>query len=194
MTDVSAIASGLVGAGGNYGVYNVNSSPTMTNVSASASDGVTSCGVRNDSSSPEMTTVSASASGGSLNNYGVYNINHASPTMTNVKAIASGGLDTSCGVFNDISDITINNSLISASGGAFSYGIKNHAGTGSYILSVNNSQISGSTNSIFNNSFYTTTIGASQLSGGAVSASGAYHCVGVYNQSYVALNATCQVP
>jgi hypothetical protein len=193
MTDVSAIASGLVDTGENYGVYNYNnSSPTMTNVIASASDGVTSCGVRNDSSSPEMTYVSASASGSSLNNYGVHNINDASPTMTNVKAIASGGLLTSCGVLNDNSDLTINNSLISASGGDSSYGIKNHADYGSYTLSVKNSQIIGSTNTIYNNSYYITTVGASQLSGGPVFVSGTYHCVGVYDGDYNALNATCQ--
>jgi hypothetical protein len=197
MTDVSAIASGLVDTGENYGVYNYNnSSPTMTNLIASASDGVTSCGVRNDSSSPEMTYVSASASGGSLNNYGVHNINDASPTMTNVKAIASGGLYKSCGVLNDISDLTINNSLISASGGASSYGIKNHANSLSYTLSVNNSQIIGSTSAITSTNTYSNSIGASQLTGG-VSPDldpSIYHCVGVYDENYNALNETCQVP
>jgi hypothetical protein len=190
MKDVSA--SGSDGTGMNFGVYNDTSSPTMTNVSASASGGVTSCGVYNDSSSPEMTNVSASASGGE-NNYGMYN-STSSPAMTNVNASASGGI-INYGVQNILSSLTINNSLISASEGTENnYGIHNSAGSLSYILSVNNSQIIGSTNTIYNDPNYIVNIGVSQLSGGAVSDDGAYHCVGVYDGDYNALDETCQVP
>jgi len=190
MKDVRA--SGSDGTGINFGVYNDTSSPTMTNVSASASGGVTSCGVYNDSSSPEMTNVSASASGGE-NNYGMYN-STSSPAMTNVNASASGGI-INYGVQNILSSLTINNSLISASEGTENnYGIHNSAGSLSYTLSVNNSQIIGSTNTIYNDPNYIVNIGVSQLSGGAVSDDGAYHCVGVYDGDYNALDETCQVP
>lgn len=80
MTDVIAKASGITegyGISNNvdfcYGVQNDNaSSPIMTNVSATASEGATNYGVHNEgSSSPLMRNVTASASGGS-NNVGVY--------------------------------------------------------------------------------------------------------------------------
>jgi len=68
-------------------------------------------------------------------------------------------------------------------------------------LSVNNSQIIGSTNAISittttNEYHYNAYIGASQLSGG-VSPDldpSIYHCVGVYDENYNALDETCQVP
>ena len=49
---------------------------------------------------------------------------------------------------------------------------------------VNNSQISGNTNTIFNDTEFTIRIGASQLSGGAVSVGGTVSCIGVYDESY----------
>ena len=170
----------------NYGVYNyASSSPTMTDVTASASGGTSNYGVYNhNSSSPTMTNVTASASGGTYN-YGVFN-ESSSPTMTNVSvsASASGGA-FSFGVYNARSSPTINNSVISASGGTGNYGIVNVAGRGSYTVLVNNSQISGSSNTIYNDPNFTTRIGASQLSGGAVTlGGGTVTCAGVYDENY----------
>ena len=197
MTNVSASASG--GSSDNYGVYNYSSSsPTMTNVTASASGGAYNSGVYNNySSSPAMTNVSASAStsGGAFGySYGVYN-SSSSPTMTNVTASASGGMYDSCyGVYNNMSSPTINNSVIRTSGGCGNIGIYNIAsGGGPYIVLVNNSQVSGSGYTIYNDAEFTTRVGASQLSGGAVFVGGGtFTCIGVYDGNYLALNATCQ--
>jgi hypothetical protein len=203
MMDVTASASGGTW---NYGVYNNTSTPTMTNVTASASGGSNSYGVFNDNSSPTMTNVNASASEGG-NSYGVYNVasspamtaviarasgtyyaigvqNEASsPTMANVTASASGGAVGNYGVYNNSSSATINNSVISGSGGANNYGINSGASSGSHVVLVNNSQISGSTNTIRATSYVTTRVGASQLNGGAVFGGGVT-CIGVYDENY----------
>jgi len=187
MTDVSASASGGTY---NYGVYNNSSSPTMTDVSASASGGTSNYGVDNYSSSPTMTDVTASASGGTDYNLGVFNYWGASPTMTNVSASASGGI-SSYGVYNYTSSPTINNSNISASGGINNYGIYNFATSGFYTALVNNSQVSGTTDTIYNDPNFTTRVGASQLSGGAVAGAGTLTCAGVYDEVYAFYASTC---
>jgi len=51
------------------------------------------------------------------------------------------------------------------------------------MVRVNNSQITGNT-TIRNDSEFTTRIGASQLSGGAVVGGGTVTCAGVYDESY----------
>jgi len=190
MTDVSASASG---GSVSYGVFNIStSSPRMTDVSASASGGTDNRGVYNNSSSPTMTNVTASASGGTYS-YGVFNFSSSSPTMTGVSASASGGTTSNYGVYNDSSSPTINNSLISASGGTSgNYGITNSANGGTYTVRVNNSQISGSSNTIVNDTEFTTRVGASQLSGGAAfnPIGGTVSCVGVYDENYASAGYT----
>ena len=187
MTNVTASASG--GSSVNYGVFNYESSPTMTNVAASASGGNNSYGVYNSSSSPTMTNVTASASGGTLS-YGVHN-HHSSPMMTNVTATASGGYN-SYGVYNASSSPTIHNSTIRGSGGTSgSYGIYNVAPSGSHTVRVDNSQVTGSTNTIYNTGSFTTLIGVTLLDGGAVTGGGTVTCAGVYDENYVFYASTC---
>lgn len=208
MINVTASASG--GTDENIGVYNAYASPTMTNITASASGGTSSVGVFNDSSSTTMTDVKASASGGDANSgvfnalssspmmtnviasasggtrsIGVHNETYSSSTMTNVTASASGGTDENYGVFFNSASAAINNSVINASGGTTNYGIYNGAVSGTYTVLVNNSQISGSTNTILNSINCTTRVGASQLSGGAVIAGGGtVTCAGVYDENF----------
>jgi len=191
MTNVTATASGT--GSYNYGVYNDSSSPRMTNVTASASGGDLNFGVDNySSSSPTMTNVTASASGGIYGSYGVLNDTSSSPTMMNVTASASGG-DSNYGVFNNSASPTIQNSVMSGSGGTVNYGIYNVAPSGIYTVTVNNSQIKGSTNTIFNDNSsnnYTTRVGASLLSGGIVTGTGTLTCVGVYDENYASAGYT----
>jgi len=190
MTNVTASASGGMD---NSGVSNnSSSSPVMTNVTASASGGAYNRGVNNSSSSPVMTNVTASASGGEgmVYNYGVCNY-ASSPTMTNVTASASGGTNYNYGVYNASSSPTMTNVTASASGGTDNYGIYNDASSGAYTVRVNNSQITGSTNTIYNDSEFTTRIGASQLSGGVVSVNGGtVTCIGVYDENYASPDYT----
>ena len=144
-------------------------------------DAMYAVAIYNSSAAPRLTHVTASASGGTNHNYGVFN-SFSSPTMTNVTASASGGT-FSFGVYNAYSSATINNSVISASGGTNNYGIYNFATSNAYMVRVNNSQITGNT-TIRNDSEFTTRIGASQLSGGAVVGGGTVTCAGVYDESY----------
>jgi hypothetical protein len=171
-----------------FGVYNYTSSPTMTDVTASASGSSVNHGVYNAASSPTMTNVTASALGGD-SNYGVYNYT-SSPTMTDVTASASGGTN-SYGVYNETSVLTMTNVTASASGGASNYGVYN---IGSLVLpnhvQVNNSQITGSTTTIFSDNSSLTRVGASQLSGGPISGFTVV-CAGVYDENYTFYASTC---
>jgi hypothetical protein len=176
------------GATYNYGVWNDSSSPTMTGVTVTASGGTTSYGVYNaNASSPTMTGVTATASGGTTN-YGVYNTSSSSPTMTDVTATASEGANN-YGVWNDSSSPTIQNSVISASGNT-NDGLHNIATSGTYNIKINNSQISAGTSTIYQDSHYTTYVGASKVAGGGAFG-GTYVCVGAYNGNYVLLDNTC---
>ena len=101
------------GTGQTYAVafYNYDSSPAMSNVTATASGGTTNYGVYNySSSSPTMDNVTATASGGTTYNYGVRN-SSSSPTMNNVTATASGGT-SNYGVYNSSSSPTIRDSVL----------------------------------------------------------------------------------
>jgi hypothetical protein len=187
MRDVTASGSG--GTSGNYGVYNDSSLPTMTEVTASGSGGTDSYGVFNNGSSPTMTSVIASGSGGTSANYGVRS-NNSSVTMMSVIASASGGT-LSVGVRNNNSSATMTAVSASASGGSTNYGVSNVGSLGVYSVIVNNSQITGSNNTITNDSGFTTRIGGSLLSGGPVSGPGTVTCAGVYDENYVFYASTC---
>jgi hypothetical protein len=177
MISLTATASGGTNS---YGVYNVGS-PTMISVTATASEGTNNHGVYNFNSSLTMNNVTAAASGGT-NSYGVYNAS-GSPTMRSVTATASGGTNNH-GVYNFSSWPTIQNSTVRTSGGTSSYGIYNSAGGGSYTVKVDNCQVSGSTNTIYNDTEFTVRIGASQLDGGPVTGGGVVTCIGVYDENY----------
>ncbi len=188
MDNVTANASGGTHS---YGVYNQSSSPTMNNVTATVSGGTNNYGVQNQSaSSPMMTNVVITAFGATgSSNYGVFNASASSPKMTGVTVTASGGA-YNYGVWNDSSSITIQNSVISASGGT-NDGIHSTASSSTYTIKIDGSQITGGSSTIYQTSQYTTRVGASQLAGGGAYG-GAYVCVASYNGNYVALNGSCQ--
>jgi hypothetical protein len=133
-----------------------------------------------------MTGVTATASGGDVNR-GVYNVN-SSPAMTNVTATASGGTHH-YGVYNYQSSPTIQNSVISGSGATNNYGIFNTADGGSYTVTVDHSEIAGSTNTIVSDSEFTTLVGASLLDGGEVDPNGGtITCTGLYDDRYTEIS------
>ncbi|MFZ4719564.1 MAG: hypothetical protein ACOYMR_09070 [Ilumatobacteraceae bacterium] len=88
LVDVTSTAIG--GTSISIGVSNTRSSPTMTNVTATATGATTNLGVFDHTSSPTMTNVTATATGGSRN-FGIWNQLSSSPTMTSVKASGTGG-------------------------------------------------------------------------------------------------------
>jgi hypothetical protein len=121
----------------------------------------------------------------------MYNFN-SSPSIYSSVIKATSGSNT-YGIYNytssTASNILINNSQISGS----QYGLYN-SGAGSYTstVSINNSQISGSTNTLYNGTNSVTRIGASQMSGGAVSVvGGTVTCAGVYDENYTFSASTC---
>jgi len=113
-------------------IYNHNSSPRLTHVTASASGASggdpQNNGVYNDSSSPAMTDVSVSVSAsGTSWNHGVRNANGSLPTMMNVTISVSGGghSGSSYGVYNTDSSPTMRNVTARAVNNYGNYGIAN---------------------------------------------------------------------
>jgi hypothetical protein len=179
LTHVTATATGGTN---NLGMFNYSSSPVMTNVTSTATGGTNSYGVYNSYSSPEMNNVTSTATGGT-NSYGVYNY-FSSPVMTNVTVTATGGTNN-YGVYNySYSSPEMNNVTVTATGGSYSYGVYNDFSS----PVINNSQIKGTTNSVYNSSS-TAKIGASKLDG-ATSGTG-ITCAGVYDANYTFYASTC---
>ncbi len=120
ISDVTALApDGLY----SYGVVNSFSSPTMTNVTVIASGGDSGVGVKNTNSSPTMVNVTA-IGGGGMYGAGVLN-SSSSPAMTNVIATAVSG-SSSIGVDNkDSSSLTMTNVIATSSGGMDTIGVRN---------------------------------------------------------------------
>jgi hypothetical protein len=184
MLHVTATASG--GGSSYYGVSNISSSPSMNNVTATATGGTNvNYGVSNYNSSPSMTNVTATATGGT-NNFGVYNNVSSSPTMNNVTATATGGT-YNYGVVNSSSSPSMNNVTATATGGTnLNLGVYNFS---SSSPTIRNSSITGTTNSIFNDSSLVKV--ADTALGGPTVAGGGFTCVGVYTTAFVALEADC---
>jgi hypothetical protein len=113
--------------------------------------------------------------------------------MTHVTAEAVGnGADAAYGVFNNASAPTLIDSAAAASGATTNAGIRNAAVGGSFEITIDNSRISGTTNSIVNDAEFTTFVGVSRLSGGPViTGSGSVKCAGVYDENYAFTATTC---
>ncbi len=79
-------------------------------------------------------------------------------------ATASGGTNN-YGVCNDSAPRPgYKQSKITGSGGTNSYGVFNDAPSGTYTVTIENSTLTGTTNTIRNDAEFTTSVGASQLS------------------------------
>jgi hypothetical protein len=171
-----------------FGVYTedvADGSVSMLHVTATATGGTYSNGVYNYYSSPSMTNVTASATGGTSSNYGVYNYN-SSPSMTNVTASATGGT-TTFGVYNSSSSPSMMNVTATATGGTNSvHGVRNFS---SSSPSIRNSSITGDDYSISNSS--STALVADTMLDGPVLVGDGLTCVGAYDETFSALNASC---
>ena len=217
MLHVTATGSTSGSTGLSYGVYNFESSPTMNNVTATATDGQYNYGVYNDDSSPTMNNVTATATGGT-NSYGVFNsassasMNNvtatgsgstgessgvsnffSSPTMNNVTATATGS--DSVGVFNIASSPTMNNVTATATG-SDSVGVVNKSASASASVSypssptIRNSSITGGSNSIFNGAGSVAKVADTALDG-SVDNNGTFKCFGVYNATTFDTPSAC---
>ena len=175
-----------------YGLYTngvPNGSFSMLHVTATATGSNYNSGVRNSSSSPTMNNVTATATtaAGGVESYGVYNF-LSSPTMNNVTATATGG-NTSYGVADiGSSQTTMNNVTATATGGAVNnYGVFK---TGSSQTTIRNSSITGGTKSISNSNTSSAQVADTMLDG-SVEPGGGLACVGVYTTAFVALDFAC---
>ncbi|MBK0384351.1 hypothetical protein I5M32_15395 [Pedobacter sp. SD-b] len=131
------------------GIYNVDSSPLLTNLSIISNQALFGGGVRNDNSNPILTNVtingnSVANNGGGINNDG------SSPILTNV--IISGNAATSgAGMYNNngsntiLTNVTISGNAASTNGGAM-------YNTNSSVPLIRNCIIYGNNSSVFNNS------------------------------------------
>jgi len=197
MTNVDASAEGA--SSYNIAIGNQQSSVNMLNVHASASGTGINEAVRS-SGAPSiaitMTNSVAFAYGGS-ENYGLNCVGDGdySVKLMTVKASASGpATSTNYGIKTSNGFFSIENSSISATGGIENYGIHINAYSGAYTMTVDNSQIKGSTNAIMNDlaeNNITTYVGASQLHGGPFAGSGTEVCAGVYDEDYTFYPDTC---
>ena len=159
---------------------------SMLHVTATASgSGSSYYGVYNESSSPSMNNVTATATGGTYN-YGVYNDSSSSPSMTDVTATGTGGTSNNYGVFNIASSPSMNNVTATATGGTNNYGVYNLSFS---LPSIRNSSITGTTNSIANNSSSAQV--ADTMLDGPVDAGAGLACVGAYTTAFVALSPGC---
>jgi hypothetical protein len=181
MLHVTATASGS--GSSYYGVHNDSSSPSMDNVTATATGGTYNYGVSNYYSSPSMSDVTATATGGTSNR-GVSNVS-SSPSMTNVTAAATGGTNN-YGVYNNNSSPSMTNVTAAATGGTSNRGVYNISVSSP---SIRNSSITGSTNSIVNSATSSAQVADTAL-GGVVTGTG-FTCLGVYTTAFVALSGGC---
>ena len=136
-------------------------------------------------SNAELRFLTVENTGGPGNAIAIYN-NLASPRLTHVTLSLPGG-NASYGIISDTSSMTLNNVIITGA----SSGITNNTGSG--IVRIINSQISGSAFTLAQSAGYTTTVVTSQLSGGGAifNSGGSVTCVFSYGSSYAALNAAC---
>jgi hypothetical protein len=137
--------------------------------------------IKNDGTSPLLTDITAA----------IFSDNSASPTIRNSNLLAIGtGFNHYAVNSRDSSFHTIRDSSISAYGGSIlNYGVVSTVNSTAYIF---NSILWGTTAAVHMlNS--TGRIAISEVVGGATTAgTGTLVCVGAYNLSFVALNATCQ--
>ena len=157
LSNVTAIAS--EGTDANQGVVNAGSSPTMTDVTATADGGSFARGIENSTSSPKMTNARVTISGRSTENTGMYNYLHSSPTIWESVISASG--PASHGVWSHFPDDTTS------------------------LVKIETSEVKGATGTVKIEGGYKVNVGASRLDGGAVSGSGsAVKCAGVYDENF----------
>src|SRR5207244_12524616 len=98
----------------------------------------------------------------------------------------------SSGVRHILAAATIRDSNFSVGGGTNNYGVYNTAYSGSYRVTIDNSTLTGSTNTIYSDPHYVTVVGASKLEGGpALPNGGKLTCGGVYAENYAFFPGTC---
>ena len=118
---------------------------------------------------------------------------NASPMLTDsVISAVSGTYNYGMWAFG--SSATVWNSKLSATGPGTNYALATSTYHGNYLLTVDNSTLVGSTNTIINTccGAYPMRVGASKLEGGPVLVTnGTITCAGVYDENYAFYPSSC---
>ena len=125
-----------------------------------------------------------------INAYGiVQSLQSEAPLVMGSKIRVYGALDDNFAVHNQSSSITIRHSTLEASGAPLAdyFGIYNELTTaGTFLVTVDNSEIIGQTAPVRNDFDFTTKIRGSLMSGGVIfSVAPAPICAGVWDENYV---------
>jgi len=206
--DISASGRGSGDFSSGHGIYNAYSSPTILNVTATGVASGTlgsSQGVYNWYSSPVIRDSVVQAEG-SYSGFGISNY-YSSMTILNTTSTGEGGTigegihhnqslsvirggraqGTTKGVYvGTSSSVTIQNATVSGGDAGISM-----APTYVCTATVDSSQLTGGTWAIDSGTASTVYAGGTLLDGGA-DADGTYHCVGAYDETYTALDGSCQ--
>jgi hypothetical protein len=186
-THVTATATG---SSENYGIHMSNGSPILTNVTAAATGGAQSFGVANFNSVLSVLDSTFGASDAAGNNIGLISTFGGTTRIVSSTLTGTGGA-VAIGMRSYNGSHVLQNVTATGSGSGESYGIRNGQKTSGPSVSVNQSRISGGTNSVFALGG-SVKLGASQLTGPAgVGDLGTVVCAASYNGSFVPLGAGC---
>ncbi|MEP7224759.1 MAG: hypothetical protein ABI783_07370 [Actinomycetota bacterium] len=184
---VTALASG---GSENYGIHLSNGSPVLLNVTASASGGGQSFGVANFNGVLKVTGSTLSASDAAGINVGLLTTFGGTTRIVSSTMTGSGGA-VAIGMRSYNGSHSLQNVVATGTGSGESYGIRNGQKTSGPNVSVNQSRISGGTNSVFALGG-SVKLGASQLTGpAAISELGTVVCVASYDGSFAPLGSNC---
>lgn len=197
-------------------LVSVETSPRYTHVTATSTGGSFNYAIEINSGAPSLTSVTGSGTGGSqtagLVNFG----NGSNVTITDSSFSGSGAASVNIGLLTYGGTDTTSSSVLTANGGSFAVGLRVYNGSHSLAnvtasgsgaaeayglfsgykgntptVTVNQSRLSGGTNSIYVFGG-AARIGASQLTGdSAVFAPAVITCAASYNGSFAELTPSC---
>jgi hypothetical protein len=188
---ISQVSVTVSGSSSAYGIYNVNSSGLAMDQleaapqEANAPDVGQPLGV--------LDHVSLKATGG-VNNFGIFCSSLIDCNIIDAIVNVSGGSNVNIGIeAQNTYTVRIQGARVEASG-TNSRGLYNECTSSGCGLMAIHSYIYGTSSTVYNyGSAAHTSIGTSQLWGGAVSAGGgAIACVETFNSNFVLLNSSCQ--
>lgn len=186
-THVTAISSG---SSENYALHVSNGSAVLTNVTATASGGATAIALANLGGATSASSSAFAASDATGLVVGVLTASGGSMKLQNSTLTASGG-SIAMGFRAYNSSQTLTNVTVSGSGSGLSYGINSGWKSQTPSVQVNQSRVSGQTNSVYAVGG-SVRVGASQL-GGTVETlnAGTIACAASYSSSFNPLGPDC---
>jgi predicted outer membrane repeat protein len=113
VTGGNADGTGPAGSGNGGGIYNINGSPTLSNLVISQNAAANGGGIYNDGSSPTITNVSIHQNTATADGGGIYNRTSSNPTLTNVSISGNTAGLSGGGIYSRESSPTLVNVVIS---------------------------------------------------------------------------------